>query len=78
MDFVNKCISYYEKTQSTLADDIHQRMGGKRFYGGDDLFNILRRMTTCGEWIVKQSDGSNGRHGDIRPRYIAWDGVRVL
>lgn len=58
-----------------MADDIHGRMGGQRFFTADQLFNILRRMTTCGDFIMKEADGGNGRHGDIRPRNIAWDGV---
>jgi hypothetical protein len=38
--------------------------------------NILRRMVACGDFIVKEGGKGNGRHGDIRPRYIAWDGVK--
>ena len=68
-------LSYYEYIDKTFKDEINQRKSSGRSFSATELYFILQKIVCCGDFLVTQG-GSKGRHGDIRPRNIAWDGQR--
>lgn len=44
------------------------------YFNPEALFNILKHLIAAGQYICTVK---NGRHGDIRPKNIIWDGVKL-
>ena len=71
-------VSYYEYSELDLERDIdtRSRQTPYKYYEGKQLFGILTKMISACDFLNSVKDG--GRHGDIRPRNIIWDGVSNL
>jgi hypothetical protein len=70
-------VSYYEYSEKDLGHDISERTNYNpfKYYEGRELSSILNKMVACCDYLTQIKE--NGRHGDIRPRSILWDGVSI-
>ena len=68
-------MSYYELSEYDMEHDINNRSRQTpyKFYEGTQLLRILTKLISACDFLNSVKDG--GRHGDIRPRNIIWDGV---